>query len=172
MDQDLSRAQKESLLVRELSNVGYGLMDPIGQEALTAILKQKSVIAPNLGREDGPRDRWGAFQQNSNEPWWNYHSPRLHQRVDASWYFSKKEYRNVQQKDRWYAKKPRRNCMSRSFRVFNWELSRSMKLTIRTFSSTIQSSRSRSSMVEGLSPKPALSSSLLSTFSVKSKNIS
>jgi hypothetical protein len=57
MDQDLSRAQKESLLVRELSNVGYGLMDPIGQEALTAILKQKSVIAPNLGREDGPRDR-------------------------------------------------------------------------------------------------------------------
>lgn len=44
MEQDLTRGQKETLLVRELSNVGYGLMDPIDLQALSAILKQKSVV--------------------------------------------------------------------------------------------------------------------------------
>jgi hypothetical protein len=57
MEQDLTRGQKETLLVRELSNVGYGMMDPIDLQSLSAILKQKSVGESYPGRSNGPRDR-------------------------------------------------------------------------------------------------------------------
>lgn len=57
MDSEFNRGDKESMLVKELSNVGYGLLDPIDLNSLTAILKQKSVGAGQPGRKNGPRDR-------------------------------------------------------------------------------------------------------------------
>jgi hypothetical protein len=43
MSVNIPEPQKREMLMKELSNVGYGMNDPITLDALTGILNQKSV---------------------------------------------------------------------------------------------------------------------------------
>jgi hypothetical protein len=56
MNQELSQARKQQLLTQELSNVGHGLLDPVGIDTLEGYIKQKSVVIFNAGRANGSRN--------------------------------------------------------------------------------------------------------------------
>lgn len=73
MDYEPTASDKRDALLREFSNVGYGMQDPIDLQTLDGIIRQKSVVFAQLGCQVQPRYHERALQENPKEPrWHNY----------------------------------------------------------------------------------------------------